>query len=142
MLKNVLFYGLSLLGAGLVLYLSWRTHPRLADVWFMPKWLSAWTDERQNDTLRTAVPFVALGWLAGGWLWAQRRPWRQWAWAWVGLVGLVSVAEIGQLFQAERSFDLADIAWGAIGALLGLGTVAALRGLRLALGRGGATSAA
>lgn len=136
MLKNVLFYGLALLGAGLVLYLSWRTHPRLADVWFMPKWLSAWTDERQNDTLRTAVPFVALGWLAGGWLWVQRRAWRQWLWAWAALVALVTVAEVGQLFQAERSFDLADIAWGAAGALLGLGTVAALRRLCIALGWG------
>lgn len=135
MWKNVLFYGLALLGAGLVLYLSWRTHPRLADVWFMPKWLSAWTDERQNDTLRTAVPFVALGWLAGGWLWVQRRPWQQWLGTWAALVALVIVAEVGQLFQVERSFDLADIAWGAAGALLGLGMVAALRGLCLALGQ-------
>ena len=136
MLKNVLFYGLALLGAGLILYLSWRTHPRLADVWFMPKWLSAWTDERQNDTLRTAVPFVALGWLVGGWLWLQHRPWPQWPWAWAALVALVVVAEVGQLFEAERSFDLADIGWGAAGALLGLGTVAALQGLYLALRRG------
>jgi len=135
MLKNVLFYGLALLGAGLILYLSWRTHPRLADVWFMPKWLSAWTDERQNDTLRTAVPFVALGWLVGGWLWVQRRPRHQWLWAWVVLVALVVIAEVGQLFQAERSFDLADIAWGAAGALLGLGMVAAVRWLRQVLSR-------
>lgn len=136
MLKNVLFYGLALLGAGLVLYLSWRTHPRMEDVWFIPDWVSAWADERRNDTLRTAVPFVALGWLVGGWLWVQGRPWQQWLWAWVALVALVSAAEIGQVFMPERSFDLADIAWGAAGALLGLGTVAALRGLRLALGRG------
>jgi len=135
-LKNLLFYALALVGAGLVLYLSWRTHPRMEDVWFIPDWVSAWADERRNDTLRTAVPFVALGWLAGGWLSVQGRPWRQWLWAWAALVGLVIVAEIGQVFMPERSFDLADIGWGAAGALLGLGTVAAIRRLYLALGRG------
>lgn len=108
----------------------------MEDVWFIPHWVSAWADERRNDTLRTAVPFVALGWLAGGWLLVQGRPWRQWLWAWGALVGLVIVAEIGQVFMPERSFDLADIGWGAAGALLGLGTVAAIRRLYLALGRG------
>jgi len=107
----------------------------MEDVWFIPSWVSSWADERRNDTLRTAVPFVALGWLAGGWLWGQRRPWRQWLWVWAMLVGLVLVAEAGQVFMPERSFDLADIGWGAAGALLGLGTVAALRRLYLAVGR-------
>ncbi len=107
----------------------------MEDVGFIPNWVSAWADERQNDTLRTAVPFVALGWLVGGWLWVQRQPRQQWLWAWAALVALVVVAEVGQLFQDERSFDLADIAWGAAGALLGLGTVAASRWLHLALSR-------
>lgn len=135
-MNRFVYYFLVLVGAGLVLYLSWRAHPRMEDVGFIPGWVSAWADERRNDTLRTAVPFVALGWLVGGWLAVQRRPWRHWLWAWAALVLLVSVAEIGQLFQDERSFDLADIGWGAAGALLGLGTVAALYGLYLALGRG------
>jgi hypothetical protein len=135
-MSRFVYYFLVLVGAGLVLYLSWRAHPRMEDVGFIPDWVSAWADERRNDTLRTAVPFVALGWLVGGWLWGQGRPWRQWLWAWAALVALVVVAEVGQLFQAERSFDLADIAWGAVGALLGLGTLAALRWLYLALGQG------
>jgi hypothetical protein len=135
-MSRFVYYFLVLIGAGLVLYLSWRTHPRMEDVWFIPGWVSAWADERRNDTLRTAVPFVALGWLVGGWLWVRGQPWRQWLWAWAALVLLVIVAEIGQIFMPERSFDLADIAWGAAGALLGLGTVAALRRLYLALGRG------
>ena len=134
-MRRFVYYFLVLAGAGLVLYLSWRAHPRMEDVSFIPNWVSAWADERRNDTLRTAVPFVALGWLVGGWLWVQRRPRHQWLWAWVVLVALVVVAEVGQLFQAERSFDLADIAWGAAGALLGLGMVAAVRWLRQVLGR-------
>jgi hypothetical protein len=134
-MSRFVYYFLVLVGAGLVLYLSWRAHPRMEDVGFIPAWVSAWADERRNDTLRTAVPFVALGWLVGGWLSVRDQPWRQWLWAWAALVALVVVAEVGQLFQDERSFDLADIAWGAVGALLGLGTVAAVRWLYLALSR-------
>lgn len=134
-MSRFVYYFLVLAGAGLVLYLSWRAHPRMEDVSFIPNWVSAWADERRNDTLRTAVPFVALGWLVGGWLWGQGQTWRQWLKAWAALVALVVVAEVGQLFQDERSFDLADIGWGAAGALLGLGTVAAGRWLYLALSR-------
>ena len=129
MLKNVFFCGLLVLGAGLVLYLSWQPHPQMATDWFIPRWVAAWADENRNDTIRTAVPFVALGWLLGGWLALQNRPWRQWPLAWAALLALVTLAEVGQLFLASRSFDLGDIGWGAAGALLGLGTVAALRGL-------------
>ena len=131
MLKNVFFYGLLVLGAGLVLYLSWQPHPQMATDWFIPRRVAAWADENRNDTIRTAVPFVALGWLLGGWLALQNRPWRQWPLAWAALLVLVTIAEVGQLFLARRSFDLGDIGWGAAGALLGLSTAAALRGLYL-----------
>ncbi|NML66600.1 VanZ family protein [Hymenobacter sp. RP-2-7] len=133
MVNKLLFYSLLLLGAGLVLYLSWQSHPKMATDWFIPAWVASWADKQQNDTLRTAVPFVALGWLLGGWLAFKNSPWRQWLLAWAGLVALVSTAEVGQLFRADRSFDLKDIGWGAAGALLGLGTVAALWGLRQAV---------
>jgi hypothetical protein len=133
MKKEWVFYLLAAIGAGLVLYLSWQTRPQMATVWFIPSWVAAWADENRNDTLRTAVPFVALGWLLGGWLSLQHRPWRQWGLAWAALVGLVIVAEVGQLFERSRSFDVGDIGWGAAGALLGLATVAALRVLYLLL---------
>ena len=133
MVKNLVFYALLLLGAGLVLYLSWQPHPQMSGDWFIPGWVAGWADEQANDTIRTAVPFVALGWLIGGWLSLQNRPWWQWPFAWLALVTLVVVAEAGQLFLKSRSFDLGDIGWGAAGALLGLGTLAALRGLYLAL---------
>lgn len=132
MTKNVLFFSLLALGTGLVLYLSWQPHPQMSRDWFIPGWVARWADERDNDALRTAVPFVALGWLIGGWLSLENRPWRQWLPAWLSLVALVSVAEIGQFFLRDRSPDLSDIAWGAAGALLGLGTLAALRQLWLA----------
>lgn len=127
------FYFLLAIGAGLVLYLSWLPRPSMAQVWFIPGGIAHWADENRNDTLRTAVPLVLLGWLVGGWLAIQNRPWRLWLWAWVGLVTLVVVAETGQLFLAQRSFDPSDIGWGSAGALLGLGTIAALRALYLAI---------
>jgi hypothetical protein len=129
MLKNSLFFALLLVGAGLVLYLSWVTRPQMSTIWFVPDWVANWADERRNDTLRTAVPFVPLGWLVGAWLIWHNRPWRQWLLAWGALVTLVTLAEAGQLFRYMRSFDLDDIAWGAAGSLLGLGTAAAMWGL-------------
>jgi len=131
--KNLIFYSLLLLGAALVLYLSWQAAPQMSTAWFVPSWVAHWADEQANDTIRTAVPFVALGWLVGAWLSQQHRPWRQWLLALAGLVGLVIVAEVGQLFLKSRSFDVLDIGWGAAGALLGLGTMAAMRQLYVVL---------
>lgn len=131
MLKNLFFYGLLVLGAGLVLYLSWLPMPKMGLVWFIPGGVAHWADENRNDTIRTAVPLVGLGWLVGGWLALQNQPWRPWLLAFAGLAGLVVLAEVGQLFLSSRSFDLGDIGWGVAGALLGLGSVAALRQLYL-----------
>ena len=124
-----LFYILLAVGAGLVLYLSWVPVPKMAQFWFIPPWLASWADENRNDTIRTAVPLVGLGVLVGGWLAVRHRPWRQWLLAWAALSGLVIAAEVGQLFRAERSFDQGDIAWGMVGALAGLGLVAAPKGI-------------
>ena len=131
MKKDWLFWALLLMGAGLVLYLSWVPRPQMATVWFVPNWVAHWADQTRNDTIRTAVPLVALGWLVGSWLAAHHWPRVYWLLAWVALVALVTMAEVGQLFLRHRSFDLGDIGWGAVGALLGLGTVAVLRGLYL-----------
>ncbi len=127
MSKNLLFYLLLLVGAGLVLYLSWMPVPKMAQVWFIPGKVASWADENRNDTIRTAVPLVGLGWLIGGWLALQNRPWWQWPLAGAALAGLVVLAEVGQLFEASRSFDFGDIGWGIAGGVVGLGMVASLR---------------
>jgi hypothetical protein len=127
MSKNLLFYLLILIGVGLVLYLSWLPVPKMALVWFIPSKVAVWADENRNDTIRTAVPLVGLGWLVGGWLALQKRPWWQWLLAGAALAGLVVLAEVGQLFEASRSFDLGDIGWGIVGGGAGLGMVASLR---------------
>ncbi|MEJ7666689.1 MAG: hypothetical protein WKG07_47825 [Hymenobacter sp.] len=101
MLKNLFFYGLLLLGAGLVLYLSWLPIPKMGLVWFIPSEVAHWADENRNDTIRTAVPLVGLGWLMGGWLALQNRPWRHWLLAFAGLAGLVVLAEVGRAFPVQ-----------------------------------------
>ncbi len=111
-------------GVALVLYLSWLPQPKLGLMWFMPDWLAGWTDANQNDTLRTGVPFVGLGVVIGIWLTKSTYAWFKWVAAWLSLVALVLVAEIGQLYLPNRSFDWLDIAWGATGALAGLSTAA------------------
>lgn len=114
--------------AGLVLYLSWRSQPSMGLVWFVPRWLAHWADERANDAIRTAVPLVLLGLLVGAQLAWRNRPWQQWLIGWAALTCLVSVAEAGQFFLPQRSFDPFDIAWGSTGALVGLALVAVLKG--------------
>ena len=125
--KNRISYTLIALGVGMVLYLSWQPQPSMTTDWFIPRWLAAWADENGNDTIRTGVPLVALGLLTGVQLAWQRQPWQQWIWAWLGLSGMVVVAEIGQLFLVNRSFDVKDAGWGAAGALVGLGTAAGIK---------------
>ncbi|MGI4735274.1 MAG: VanZ family protein [Janthinobacterium lividum] len=122
-----LSYFLVLVGAALVLYLSWIPVPRMGLVWFIPHGLAHWADENRNDDLRTAVPLVPLGLLVGGQLLRQNRPWAQWLLAWAGLSLLVLVAEVGQFFLAQRSFSWLDVLWGAAGALAGLSLLAVVR---------------
>ena len=101
--------------------------PKMGLVWFIPGKVAVWADENRNDTIRTAVPLLGLGWLIGGWLAMQNRPWQQWLLAGAALAALVVLAEVGQLFLANRSFDLDDIGWGVAGGAVGLAMVAALR---------------
>lgn len=122
-----LTYFLVLVGAALVLYLSWIPVPRMGLVWFIPHGLAHWADENRNDDIRTAVPLVPLGLLVGAQLIRQSRPWAQWLLAWAGLSTLVLVAEVGQVFMVQRSFSLLDVAWGAAGALVGLSFMALVR---------------
>lgn len=117
-------YLLILIGVFLVFYLSWEPHKDLKFVWFIPNWLANWTDSHENEDLRTAVPFVFLG-LLTGFLPGHSRPVYWWALGWVALVGVVIVAEAGQLLIATRYFSWADIGWGALGALAGLMMAAA-----------------
>ena len=117
---NRLLYGLILVGIGLVFYLSWQPNPELHSIWFIPKWVADWTDIEANKNLRTGVPFLVLSGLVGLLPRATRWSSSQWLFAWLGIVAVVVVAEVGQLLNPTRHFDWADIGWGATGGFLGL----------------------
>ncbi|QJD80130.1 hypothetical protein [Spirosoma rhododendri] len=113
-------YGLIAAGISLVFFFSWIPQPRLELTALLPDWLSRWADQDENMNLRTAIPLLFLGLVTGIWLVVTRQPLRSWGIAWLGLVGVVGLAEAGQLLQPLRHFDWGDIGWGAAGSAAGL----------------------
>lgn len=108
------------LGVAFVLYLSWQPHYDFRHLWFMPAWLTRWTDNHANGNIRTAVPFVFMGFAGGILPTSHPRPFYRWFIIWLILVGVVVVAEAGQLLIPTRFFSFEDIGWGAVGAFVGL----------------------
>lgn len=115
-----LIYVFIVIGIALVFYLSWEPHKDLKFVWFIPNWLSRWTDTKANEDFRTAVPFVALGWMAGLLPSKSFRSIYRWLVIWLILIGVVAIAEVGQLLIPSRHFSWFDIGWGALGAFVGI----------------------
>lgn len=108
-----------IIGVGLVLYLSWEPDPSMKHIRFIPAWIGRWADAKPNWELRTAVPFVFLGILMS--ILPSRWPfYKHWVNSWLMLVGIVILAETGQLFIPERYFQWEDIGWGALGGAIGL----------------------
>ncbi|RAJ94148.1 VanZ like protein [Larkinella arboricola] len=115
-----LIYFFTFLGIALIFYLSWVPDPHMSFVWFLPEWVAHWADVKKNADLRTAVPFVFLGFMVGTWLSRSGHPWSWWVLAVLGLTLVAVVAEAGQLVLPQRHFSWADILWGAAGSGLGL----------------------
>lgn len=113
-----------LAGTIIIFILSWLPDPVLSTYGFLPGWLAHWTDAGANDNLRTAVPFLFLGFFTGGWLLLTKKGWRWWLIALIGSVSVVLIAETGQLLLPGRFFDWGDVAWGTMGSLSGLGAAA------------------
>jgi hypothetical protein len=130
-----------------ILYFSLRSSPSLREVWWLPEWLSAWAD--RHGELRTAVPYCAAGLLCP-WLLTRNQaraagcshPIRDGRltlslWAAVSLFALLLFTEGAQLVLPNRVTSLDDVAWGALGIVVGvaaslcLRAVAARRGLKL-----------
>lgn len=106
-----------LLGTVLVLYLSWLPDPDFKAHWYFPTWLMQWTNK--HGQLRTAVPFLLLGFLIELFLNSTTR-FHQRVLIWFGLLLIVTLAEVGQLFLPNRHFDCMDIFYGGAGAALGI----------------------
>ena len=115
-----LFYFLFTIGVLLIFYLSWTSNPRLSITGILPVWVTDWTDTEQNETIRTGIPFLLLGLGTGIYLQIKKSSTRYWVIAFMMLVLIVSLAELGQLFLPLRNCDLYDVFWGALGAGAGL----------------------
>lgn len=119
-MRTNFFYVLIALGIFSVLYYSWIDSPRLSLNGTLPKVISDWTDRNENDNFRTAVPFFFISILIGIVLTIKKEPIKSWKAAFISLVILIFLAELGQLFLPLRMFDWGDIAWAIIASFIGL----------------------
>jgi hypothetical protein len=106
-----------------VFYFSWLPSPDLGKESYLPLWLSVWGNYYYN--LRTAVPFVGIGFLmevnspkhnligkpsSRAWLFIQNM---------TVSATIVCLAEGGQFFIPNRNPDLLDVFFGIVGSGLG-----------------------
>jgi glycopeptide antibiotics resistance protein len=113
---------LILIGVG-IFYFSWIPDSNLKSESYLPLWLLNWSNYYFN--LRTAVPFVALGFLLDAYnskkSTIKKRKVRFTIWLRNSVLSIVAVclAEGGQFFVLNRHPDLADVLFGFLGSQLG-----------------------
>lgn len=106
----------------LILYLSLRPSPSLREVSWLPGWLGAWAD--QHGDLRTGVPFFVLSSyfaLEAWWTFRSFKylPYVLWILGASGLLVLLGLAEVIQVWLPQRTASFGDIAWGSVGTIAG-----------------------
>ena len=107
---------------GSIFYYSWIHNPGLETETYLPLWIRKWSNEYYN--LRTAIPFVILGYLLEVWqglsntaATANRFAFRLKTVIIIAVV--VCLAEGGQFFIATRQPDFRDVFFGISGGVLG-----------------------
>ena len=107
---------------GIIFYYSWIHNPGLETETYLPLWIRKWSNEYYN--LRTAVPFVVLGFLLEVWqrlsnaaATANRCAFR--LKTILIIVVVVCLAEGGQFFIATRQPDFMDVLFGVSGGIFG-----------------------
>ncbi len=119
--KTVLFILFFVIVA--VFYYSWLPNPDLRNETYLPKWLLNWSNYYYN--VRTAVPFVALGYLLE--TYSNKRSTNEInlekKMIFIQNIGIAAVvaciAEGGQFLIKRRSPDLMDVFFGIIGSIIG-----------------------
>lgn len=122
MSKKIVLY-LLLLVIGIVFYFSWLSDPSFKNENYLPLWLLNWSNTYYN--LRTAVPFLAVGFLLEAYTqhfgsneendiknlnFIQN----------IGIATIiVCIAEAGQLLIQKRNPDLVDVFFGISGSFVG-----------------------
>jgi len=117
MKKSILIAAI-IIGCIGVLYFSWLPDPNIGSKSYFPPAVGVWVNENWN--LRTAVPFVLIAAIAELGLIKGNASGLKRLMVGAGLFLLLILAEVGQLFIANRHFDWGDILWGMIGTISGL----------------------
>jgi hypothetical protein len=105
-----------------IFYYSWIHNPGLETETYLPLWIRKWSNEYYN--LRTAVPFVVLGYLLEVWQGlsnaAATTNKSSFLLKTVIITAVVvCLAEGGQFFIATRQPDFRDVFFGISGGILG-----------------------
>jgi hypothetical protein len=106
-----------------VFYFSWLPNPDLCTENYLPKWLLDWSNTYYN--LRTAVPFLALGFLLElgrrqkKIMGKTRNALRLFVENTAISLAVVCVAEGGQFILQNRNPDLRDVVYGVLGSGIG-----------------------
>ncbi|MFD2942074.1 hypothetical protein [Flavobacterium notoginsengisoli] len=108
---------------GAVFYFSWLSDPGLSSEMYLPRWLLNWSNHYYN--LRTAVPFLAVGFLLE--IYTEQNNINEvnnnknlnFIQNIIIAAIIVCVAEGGQFLIQRRSPDLMDIFYGILGSLIG-----------------------
>jgi hypothetical protein len=105
-----------------IFYYSWIYNPGLETETYLPLWIRKWSNEYYN--LRTAVPFVVLGYLLEVWQGlsnaAATTNKSSFLLKTVIITAVVvCLAEGGQFFIATRQPDFMDVFFGISGGVLG-----------------------
>lgn len=118
---NKIVLGLLLLVIVVVFYFSWLPDPGFTNQTYLPNWLLRWSNHYYN--LRTAVPFLALGFLLEAYTHHLSLNEINRDLNFVQNIGIsaiiVCVAEGGQFLIQRRSPDLSDVFYGILGSLAG-----------------------
>lgn len=122
-MSKKLFLLLLLFVIGAVFYFSWLPDPSFKNETYLPKWLLNWSNKYYN--LRTAVPFIGLGFLLEAYSQQKRLNEINYNKYFnvlknIGVATIiVCIAEAGQVFIQKRNQDIIDVFYGIIGSSIG-----------------------
>ncbi len=102
-----------------IFILSWLPRPQLLSYPIVGLFFGDWLDHPDYYSIRTAVPFIPLGFFLFTMLgYSNRMKYRLMHSISLSVV-VVLLAELGQLLRPGRYFDWHDIIWGFYGAVFG-----------------------
>ncbi len=122
-MSKKIFLLLLLFVIGAVFYFSWLPDPSFKNETYLPKWLLNWSNKYYN--LRTAVPFIGLGFLLEAYSQQKRLNEINYNKYFnllknIGVATIiVCIAEAGQIFIQKRNQDIIDVFYGIIGSSIG-----------------------